>query len=169
MPVVKRPGAHACANGDRRRTKRDRLCEAASGAGALDQRRQRRCMMTIPSLVVVVRSTRSTACKLAESGRRSVPAAGQGCWMAGGVGGEDVDGASQMRQDAFGSWVQLRHYELQEIAGDAEDLTTVGVLLTPRRDGLRDWDTTMSAVSGRIDLSVDDLALYRRIWSQTGP
>jgi hypothetical protein len=74
---------------------------------------------------------------------------------------------SQMHQDAFGSWVQLRHYELQEVAGDAEELTTVGVLLTPRGDGVRDWDTTMSAVSGRIDLPMDDLALYRKIWSQS--
>jgi hypothetical protein len=67
-------------------------------------------------------------------------------------------------QEVFGSWVQLRHHDLQEVIGDSDTLMTVGVLLTPRRDGRRQWDTTMSAVSGPINLTSRHLALYRKTW-----
>ena len=50
------------------------------------------------------------------------------------------------------------------VATDEERLNTVGVLLTPRHDGLRDWDTSMAAISGPIELSDEDLALYRKTW-----
>jgi hypothetical protein len=54
------------------------------------------------------------------------------------------------------------------VADDDEGRTTVGVLLTPRHDGLRDWDTSMAAVSGPIELSEADLALYRETWGSSG-
>src|SRR5262249_44884605 len=47
---------------------------------------------------------------------------------------------SQMHRDLFGWWVQLRHHEHCQVRGDS-DFTTVGVLLTPRRDGRRAFDT----------------------------
>lgn len=65
---------------------------------------------------------------------------------------------------AFSAWVQLRHHELQQVTGEIEDLVTVGVLLTPRRDGLRPWDTTSCTASGDLGLSEDDVALYRSVW-----
>jgi len=71
----------------------------------------------------------------------------------------------EAHQDAFAIWVQLRHHDLQQITGDVESLTTVGVLLTPRHDGRRPWDTTMIGVSGDLELSEEDLSAYREFWS----
>jgi hypothetical protein len=70
---------------------------------------------------------------------------------------------SEAHQWAFSTWVQLRHHELQQITGDMS-LTTVGVLLTPRGDGSRPWDTTVSAVRGDLRLSDDEAAQYRELW-----
>jgi len=50
-----------------------------------------------------------------------------------------------MHRDLFGWWVQLRHYDHQQVRADASDITTVGVLLLPRHDGGRVFDTTMIA------------------------
>lgn len=66
-------------------------------------------------------------------------------------------------QDMFGWWVQLRHYDHCLVRGDA-DVTTVGVLLTPRHDGTRAFDTTMAAVRGELQFTEDELALLRQAW-----
>lgn len=68
-------------------------------------------------------------------------------------------------QAAFSAWVQLRHHEFTErlSAGSATPVT-VGVLLTPRGDGHRPWDTTMSAVAGRIALPAEELAAFVEVW-----
>jgi hypothetical protein len=60
-------------------------------------------------------------------------------------------------QDVFGWWAQLRHYDLLERASAHKELTTVAVLLTPRRDGQRPWDTTMCAVSGDLNFTDEEL------------
>jgi hypothetical protein len=70
---------------------------------------------------------------------------------------------SEMHRELFGSWVQLRHYDHCELRGDTE-ITTVAVLLTPRRDGVRAFDTTVSAVRGEIEFSDDELAALRNLW-----
>jgi hypothetical protein len=68
----------------------------------------------------------------------------------------------------FSLWVQLRHYDMAKITGDV-GLTTVAVVLTPRKDGTREWDTTMSAVSGELKFDAEQLALLREMWpSPTG-
>jgi hypothetical protein len=68
-------------------------------------------------------------------------------------------------QEAFSMWVQLRHHEFtQRLAGEREDPVTVGVLLTPRSDGDRLWDTTMVSVSGRIGLTHERLAACVEFW-----
>ncbi|WP_329182816.1 MULTISPECIES: hypothetical protein [Streptomycetaceae] len=67
---------------------------------------------------------------------------------------------------AFSSWVQLRHHERGESA-DMRQLTSVGVLLTPRTDGYRDWDTTVFAVQGDLELSEEELQAYRALWNTT--
>jgi len=54
---------------------------------------------------------------------------------------------TEVTQQAFSSWLLLRHHERQDFKEYA-DAVSVGVLLTPRTDGLRDWDTTMAAVTG---------------------
>jgi hypothetical protein len=70
-----------------------------------------------------------------------------------------------MHHDVFGWWVQLRHHEIQQITGDT-DLTTVGVVLSPRHDGRRLFDTTMAVVSGDLGLTDEELAGFRELWSQ---
>jgi hypothetical protein len=69
-----------------------------------------------------------------------------------------------MHHDVFGWWVQLRHHELQQITGDP-DLTTVGVVLSPRHDGQRLFDTTMAVVSGDLSLTDEELAAFGEFWS----
>jgi len=70
---------------------------------------------------------------------------------------------SEMHRDLFGWWVQLRHYQHCELRGDT-DVTTVGVLLTPRHDGVRAFDTTMSAVRGELEFSDEELEALRQAW-----
>jgi hypothetical protein len=71
---------------------------------------------------------------------------------------------SEMHKDMFGWWVQLRHYDHQQLLDDPDELLTVGVLLTPRYDGKRAFDTTMIAVGGELDFSESELALLRDAW-----
>lgn len=93
--------------------------------------------------------------------------------MVGGMGGEQTvqlafgacSAFSPEHQAAFNAWVQLRHYEVQQVIDDGAGLTTVGVLLTPRPDGQRPWDTTLAAVSGDLQLTPEELSLYREVWS----
>lgn len=66
-------------------------------------------------------------------------------------------------QWAFGTWLQLRHHEFTERVA-ADDPVSVGLLLTPRRDGKRPWDTTMSAIRGRVELTEEELAAYVELW-----
>lgn len=61
----------------------------------------------------------------------------------------------------------LRHHE-REPVDELDDALTIGILLTPRYDGLRDWDTTMLAVRGDPCLDDDDLERSRRLWNSSG-
>jgi hypothetical protein len=74
---------------------------------------------------------------------------------------------SDMIQDVFSSWVQLRHHDLWEAVGGDEDLVTVAVVLTPRH-GVRPWDTTLVAVAGDPRLDAEQLAVYRGLWPRDG-
>jgi hypothetical protein len=65
---------------------------------------------------------------------------------------------------AFRSWVELRHVDLGKRWGDAAAVTTVGVMLTPRYDGQRAWDTTATGIVGRHEIDARTLADYRRLW-----
>jgi hypothetical protein len=67
-------------------------------------------------------------------------------------------------RDIFGWWVQLRHHDLLEKTAADDGLTTVAVLLTPRTDGQRPWDTTMCAVSGALNFTDEELAALRSMW-----
>lgn len=62
-------------------------------------------------------------------------------------------------------WVQLRQHEFTlRLGNDDTDPVTVGVLLTPRHDGRRPWDTTMCAVTGRLELTDEDIAACVALW-----
>jgi hypothetical protein len=71
---------------------------------------------------------------------------------------------SEEVQGMFGLWAQLRHYDVLQVTGDVDGLTTVAVLLTPREDGQRPWDTTMVSVSGDVKFSAEELAELREWW-----
>ena len=61
----------------------------------------------------------------------------------------------------FALWAQLRHRDVVSVTRDVAGLTTVAVLVTPRTDGRRPWDTTVVAVSGDIQFAPQELATLR--------
>jgi hypothetical protein len=67
-------------------------------------------------------------------------------------------------KEVFGLWVQLRHHDVVSVTKDVEGLTTVAVLLTPRTDGRRPWDTSVAAVSGDLSFSAAELEQLRTLW-----
>jgi hypothetical protein len=67
-------------------------------------------------------------------------------------------------QGLFSLWLQLRHYDVLSATQDAGELTSVAVLLTPRTDGRRPWDTTVAAVSGDVSFSAAHLEKLRTLW-----
>ncbi len=71
-----------------------------------------------------------------------------------------------VHREAFGQWVMLRHHEYVQRATDVQGPRTVAVLLTPRWDGLRPWDTTMFAMNGDIGLNNDELQGMRALWNR---
>jgi hypothetical protein len=66
-------------------------------------------------------------------------------------------------QESFRSWALLRHHERRDI-DDLDIATSVCVLLTPRSDGLREWDTTLLAITGPAKLTDEQLNSYRGLW-----
>ncbi|WP_141722989.1 hypothetical protein [Micromonospora matsumotoense] len=65
----------------------------------------------------------------------------------------------------FSAFVMMRHHEFGESTGTTEELASVGVLLTPRSDGLRPWDTTMVRVSGMVEFEPGELEAIQELWS----
>lgn len=66
----------------------------------------------------------------------------------------------------FKYWMLLRHHELWEGLDRPENFLSVGVLLTPRRDGLRDWDTSLLSVVGDPCLTPEELTQARRLFNR---
>ena len=60
--------------------------------------------------------------------------------------------------------VTLRHQQMYEALGDDDDLLTVGLLLTPRNDGRRPWDTTLAAVRGDLELNAEYRQELEELW-----
>lgn len=71
-------------------------------------------------------------------------------------------------QDAFGTYVMMRHQEFIERIPERRDALTVGVLLTPRNTGGRLWDTTMVSTTGDQGLGTGDRANLERLWGKLG-
>lgn len=74
----------------------------------------------------------------------------------------------QLVQDAFGAYVMLRHQQLIEVIPELGDVMTAGVLLTPRTDGLRPWDTTMTATRGDQGFEPAFRIALERLWGSLG-
>jgi hypothetical protein len=55
---------------------------------------------------------------------------------------------SEAIETFFGDYVTLRHQQQIELMPERAHMLTVGVLLTPRHDGHRPWDTTTAATRG---------------------
>jgi len=70
----------------------------------------------------------------------------------------------ELVQGTFSTWVQLRHHDLQTQTGEIDQSITVAVLLTPRPDGGRRWDTTMVAVHGDLGLSEEQITTWREVF-----
>ncbi|MFJ6501556.1 hypothetical protein OG280_00375 [Streptomyces virginiae] len=73
-------------------------------------------------------------------------------------------GLTDLTRAAFSAWLQLRHHE-REVGADLSSLTSLGVLLTPRMYGYREWDTTVLVISGDQELSDADLRVYQEFWN----
>ncbi|MDQ6883724.1 MAG: hypothetical protein M3077_05730 [Candidatus Dormibacteraeota bacterium] len=71
-------------------------------------------------------------------------------------------------QQAFGGYVSLRHQQQLELMPERANMTTVGVLLTPRDDGHRLWDTTVVKVEGDQEIDDDQKALLQHLWGGMG-
>ncbi|MGW6865137.1 hypothetical protein [Streptomyces sp. NPDC054901] len=66
---------------------------------------------------------------------------------------------------AFTAYVQLRHHEVTTRTGRTDESSTLGVLLTPRRDG-RLWDTSTVRVHGDLEIPPEDLRIYSDVWNR---
>jgi hypothetical protein len=74
---------------------------------------------------------------------------------------------TDLHRDAFKKWGMLRHHEwITAVEPDRRsDATTVTVMLTPRHDKVRPWDTTLFAHFGERPLDNDELESMRRLWN----
>lgn len=74
---------------------------------------------------------------------------------------------TDLHREAFSRWVMLRHHEwTTELKSEnREQATTVAVMLTPRHDRVRPWDTSVFAAFGDLALEPDDLAAMQRLWN----
>jgi hypothetical protein len=75
---------------------------------------------------------------------------------------------NQLVADSFSAYVSLRHQQMLELIPERTDVMTVGVLLTPRTDGLRPWDTSMAATRGNQHFEADLRAALERLWGALG-
>lgn len=75
---------------------------------------------------------------------------------------------TETHREIYEGWVLLRRHEFIELtAADTTDLPwTVAVLLTPRHDGYRAWDTTLIATCDDTSLDDDERARLAAIWNE---
>ena len=64
----------------------------------------------------------------------------------------------------FMGYVTLRHQQLFERLDGPEAHLSVGILLTPRYDGLRPWDTTLGAARGDMELEETYRLQLEKLW-----
>lgn len=76
-------------------------------------------------------------------------------------------GFSEAIRSMFSGLVMLRHHEFCEDLGTTDGVVSVGVLLTPRHDGLRPWDTSMTRVSGGLEFEPGELELFKEQWNRS--
>jgi hypothetical protein len=74
---------------------------------------------------------------------------------------------TDLHKEAFRQWGMLRHHEwITAVEPDRRsDATTVTVMLTPRHDRVRPWDTTLFAFFGEMTFDSDELESMRSLWN----
>ena len=73
-----------------------------------------------------------------------------------------------LTREAFGTYVRLRHQQLAELDSSDLEMMTVGVMITPRPDDHRPWDTSMVATRGDQGFSVEERGSLERLWGLPG-
>jgi hypothetical protein len=77
---------------------------------------------------------------------------------------------SDLHKEAFRRYAMIRHYEIGEVLelGDAQTRITLAVLLTPRYDSARLWDTTLFGLEGDLDLTQEEVDGLHVLWPRRG-
>jgi hypothetical protein len=75
---------------------------------------------------------------------------------------------TELHKEAFRRWTMLRHHEWTSALDPAlrAEATTVAVMLTPRYDAVRPWDTTVYAILGDQELDASDVAVLQQLWNR---
>ena len=71
---------------------------------------------------------------------------------------------SDRHKDAFRSRVELIQHQMEQRLPTGTSSRTIGVLITPRRDGIRYWDTTLIVANAPIGLTEEELSAYEEFW-----
>ena len=71
-------------------------------------------------------------------------------------------------QEAFGAYLRLRHEQHLDLLPERAGMLTVGVLLTPRVDGRRAWDTTLIAGKDQQRMPDDERTMLEGLWGRLG-
>jgi hypothetical protein len=71
-------------------------------------------------------------------------------------------------QDAFNAYVQLRHQQYRELISERGERLSAGILLTPRFDQVRAWDTTLAATRGDQQFGPEFRAALEDLWGAPG-
>ena len=76
---------------------------------------------------------------------------------------------TELHKEAFRWWTMLRHHEWTSALNQSsrDEAVTVAVMLTPRHDAVRPWDTTVFAILGDQELEPGDVAILEQRWNQT--
>lgn len=150
---------------------------AVSGGENLTEHNRLRVLAALDSLTVAARSEVGNFVLSAMESMADVEPRTT-AWQLRRVVGKLDDGASvqlgfgacsephsKMIRELFGWWVMLRHHDLYQLVDSPDALITVGVILTPRTDGVRSWDTTALGIQpGDPHLTPDELAGFRELW-----
>ena len=75
---------------------------------------------------------------------------------------------NELIAESFSAYISLRHQQMLELIPERQDVMTVGILLTPRTDGLRLWDTSMAATRGDQHFEPNLRAALEHLWGALG-
>ena len=152
---------------------------AVAGAGKVPETDRLRMLAELDRLPVSIRAEVGRFLEEAMEAAARAPAGTPEWrvrWVRGELGGEQVvqlgygtcsvEHSAEI-QDVAASLVRLRHHDMLAVVGDS--LVTVMIVLTPRTDGVRPWDTTMLAFTGDPELDDEQLALLRELWPADPP